>query len=98
MAMTPLDQAHAEMMDNAEDDALRLKFYRRLADTTLFLLLEREPAQEGGPLDPEILASGDDEIDVGGPVEFEPLGQFLALDRHLQEPVTGVTGQAGGRL
>ncbi len=53
MAMTPLDQAHAEMMDNPEDDALRLKFYRRLADTTLFLLLQTEP--EGDVLDPEIL-------------------------------------------
>jgi len=53
MAMTPLDQAHAEMMDNTEDDALRLRFYRRLADTTLFLLLRAEP--EGEVLDPEIL-------------------------------------------
>ncbi len=53
MAMTPLDQAHAAMMDDPEDDALRLKFYRRLADTTLFLLLEREPEAEA--LDPEIL-------------------------------------------
>lgn len=55
MAMTPLDQAHAGMMDDPEDDALRLKFYRRLADTTLFLLLTREPETEGAPLDPEIL-------------------------------------------
>ena len=55
MAMTPLDQAHADMMDNPEDDALRLKFYRRLADTTLFLLLKHEPAAEAAPLDPEIL-------------------------------------------
>ena len=55
MAMTPLDEAHAGMMDNPDDDGLRLKFYRRLADTTLFLLLTREPETEGAPLDPEIL-------------------------------------------
>ncbi|RME13983.1 MAG: SseB family protein [Alphaproteobacteria bacterium] len=51
--MTPLDHAHADMIENPDDDALRLKFYRRLADTTLFLLLAREP--EGEVLDPEIL-------------------------------------------
>ncbi|GKY87021.1 SseB family protein [Sinisalibacter aestuarii] len=53
MAMTPLDHAHTDMMENPEDDALRLKFYQRLADTTLFLLLSREP--EGAVLDPEVL-------------------------------------------
>jgi hypothetical protein len=53
MAMTPLDHVHADMMENPDDDALRLKFYQRLADTTLFLLLGREP--EGEVLDPEVL-------------------------------------------
>jgi len=53
--MTPLDEAHAAMMDSPEDDAARLRFYHRLADTTLFLLLEREPEAEDAPLDPEIL-------------------------------------------
>lgn len=53
MAMTPLDLAHAEMMDDPESAPLRLKFYRRLADTTLFLLLGSEPA--GDVLDPEVL-------------------------------------------
>ncbi len=53
MAMTPLDHAHADMMENPEDDAARLTFYRRLADTTLFLLLAQEP--EGEVLDPEVL-------------------------------------------
>lgn len=53
MAMTPLDHAHADMMENEDDDNLRLKFYQRLADTTLFLLLRGEPV--GEVLDPEIL-------------------------------------------
>lgn len=53
MAMTPLDHAHADMMENEDDDAARLRFYQRLADTTLFLLLRGEP--EGEVLDPEVL-------------------------------------------
>ncbi len=55
MAMTPLDAAHAAMTDAPEDDSARLRFYRRLADTTLFLLLTREPETDDAPLDPEIL-------------------------------------------
>ncbi|WP_096785578.1 SseB family protein [Rhodobacter sp. CZR27] len=44
--MTPLDQAHAAMDAAPGDDAARLRFYGRLADGELFLLLEREPEDE----------------------------------------------------
>ncbi len=44
---TPLDRAHAAMRANPEDDAARLRFYERLAEAELFLLLERE-AEAGG--------------------------------------------------
>lgn len=44
--MTPLDAAHAGM----EDEAGRLRFYERLADSELFLLLVREP--EGDVVEP----------------------------------------------
>ncbi|MEP2784867.1 MAG: SseB family protein [Pseudoruegeria sp.] len=40
--MTPLDTAHGQMMANAEDDAARLKFFERLADSEVFVLLEQE--------------------------------------------------------
>lgn len=40
--MTDLDQAHAAMEAAPGDDAARLRFFERLADTELFLLLERE--------------------------------------------------------
>lgn len=40
--LTPLDQAHVAMEDAPDDDAARLRFYERLADGELFLLLERE--------------------------------------------------------
>ncbi len=43
---TPLDQAHAQMQDAPEDAALRLRYYERLAQCELFLLLEREAAND----------------------------------------------------
>lgn len=39
---TPLDQAHAAMEATPEDDAARLRFYERLADSELFLMLTEE--------------------------------------------------------
>ena len=43
---TPLDIAHAAMMADESDDAARLRFYERMADVELFLLLEDEPDAE----------------------------------------------------
>lgn len=43
---TMLDRAHAAMEAAPEDDAARLRFYERLADAELFLLLEAEPIGE----------------------------------------------------
>jgi hypothetical protein len=40
--MTPLDIAHACMEAAPDDDAARLRFYGRVADAELFLLLETE--------------------------------------------------------
>ncbi|MFY0692629.1 MAG: SseB family protein [Paracoccaceae bacterium] len=42
MTETPLDRAHSAMQTAPEDDAARLGFYERLADSELFLLLEAE--------------------------------------------------------
>ncbi|MFT6675099.1 MAG: hypothetical protein ACJAVM_001288 [Sulfitobacter sp.] len=44
--LTPLDQAHAAMTAAPEDDALRLRFYERIADVELFMLLEAEPDED----------------------------------------------------
>lgn len=44
--MTDLDKAHAAMDAAPEDDAARLRFYERLADSELFMLLEGEAADE----------------------------------------------------
>ena len=42
MTETILDVAHAAMNAEPDDDAARLKFYERLADGELFLLLEKD--------------------------------------------------------
>lgn len=49
---TPLDEAHAVMMAAQEDDLARLRFYERVADVELFLLLEAEP--EGDQINPRL--------------------------------------------
>jgi len=43
MDETPLDQAHSAMMAAEGDDAMRLRFYERIADVELYLLLDAEP-------------------------------------------------------
>ena len=50
--MTPLDAAHAAMEAAPQDDAVRLRFYERLADSELFLALEGEPG--GDQITPRI--------------------------------------------
>jgi hypothetical protein len=50
---TPLDEAHAAMMAAEDDDNARLRFYERVADIELYLLLEGEP--EGDQVSPVLL-------------------------------------------
>ncbi|MEM9395679.1 MAG: SseB family protein [Pseudomonadota bacterium] len=50
--LTPLDRAHAAMEAAPEDDALRLRFFERLADAELVLLLEDEP--DGNDVKPRL--------------------------------------------
>jgi hypothetical protein len=44
--MTELDDAHAALQSNPEDERARLRFYERLADSELFVLLESEPVDD----------------------------------------------------
>ena len=50
--LTPLDAAHAAVSADPENDAARLRFYERLADGELYLLLAREA--QGETLEPKI--------------------------------------------
>jgi hypothetical protein len=52
MTLTDLDQAHAAMQAAPDDDAARLRFHERLADTELFLLLAGDP--QGDQIEPEL--------------------------------------------
>ncbi|SEO19819.1 SseB protein N-terminal domain-containing protein [Salinihabitans flavidus] len=52
MTETPLDTAHAAMEAAPEDEPARLRFYERLADSELFLLLMEEA--RGDTLKPEV--------------------------------------------
>ncbi|SNR47298.1 SseB family protein [Puniceibacterium sediminis] len=54
---TPLDAAHAAMEAAPEDSSARLKFYERLADGELFLLLAQEPT--GDNVTPELFEVSD---------------------------------------
>jgi len=51
-ALTPLDAAHAAMAAAPDDDAARLQFFARLADTPLLLLLVAEAA--GDTVEPRL--------------------------------------------
>lgn len=53
---TPLDAAHAAMQAAPEDDAARLRFFERLGDAELFLLLEREA--QGEDITPQVFDPG----------------------------------------
>ncbi len=50
---TPLDDAHAAMMADPASDIARLRFYERIADVELYLLLEAEP--EGDQISAKLL-------------------------------------------
>lgn len=51
--MTPIDAAHAAMEAAPEDDAARLRFYERLGDAELALMLEAEP--DGEEVTPQVV-------------------------------------------
>lgn len=56
MTETVLDQAHAAMQAAPEDDAARLRFFERLGDAELFLLLEAEA--HGDQVTPQVFDPG----------------------------------------
>jgi len=53
--LTALDRAHGMMQTNEQDEVARLRFYERLADTELFVLLDEESDME--TLSPKILTA-----------------------------------------
>jgi len=85
--MTDLDQAHAAMETAPEDDAARLRFYERLADTELFMLLGAEA--EGDQITPELFEIEDQRFALVFDREAR-LSQFVGR----VAPYAGVPGRA----
>jgi len=85
--MTDLDHAHAAMQAAPEDDATRLRFYERLADTELFMLLGSDA--EGDQITPELFEIEDQRFALVFDRE-ERLSQFVGR----VAPYAGVPGRA----
>jgi len=85
--MTDLDQAHAAMEAAPEDDAARLRFYERLADTELFILLGAEA--EHDQITPELFEIEDQRFTLVFDRE-ERLSQFVGR----VAPYAGLPGRA----
>lgn len=85
--MTDLDTAHAAMDTAPDDDAARLRFYERLADTEVFLLLSGEP--EGDHIAPEIFDIADGRFALIFDRE-ERLAEFVGREA----PYAGLPGRA----
>jgi hypothetical protein len=94
--LTPLDKAHAAMDADETDDAARLKFYERLADSELFLLLKDEARDE--TMEPELLDL--DAEDGGAPEQYalvfdnaDRLGTFAAEHKSGAMPYAALPGR-----
>ncbi|WP_147125802.1 SseB family protein [Shimia ponticola] len=85
--MTPLDTAHAAMEAAPEDDAARLRFYERLADAELFLLLGKEATAES--IEPNVFRTDDGDFVLVFDLE-ERLAEFVGD----QAPYAALSGRA----
>lgn len=85
--MTDLDTAHAAMDAAPEDDAARLRFYERLADSELFMLLAAEP--DGDQIEPSLFDIQDQKFALVFDRE-ERLSDFVGRPA----PYAGLPGRA----
>lgn len=83
---TLIDQAHAIMEANPEDDTARLRFYERLADAELFVLLSEEA--NGDVISPEVI-----EVDEQSFVLVFDTEERLAQFTGAVTPYIGVSGR-----
>lgn len=84
---TALDAAHAAMTDAPEDGAARLRFYERLADSELFLLLAQDP--EGDSVEPETF----DVADASFVLVFDREDRLAAFTARIS-PYAALSGRA----
>lgn len=86
MSETILDRAHAAMEAAPFDDDARLRFYHRIADAELFLLLESEPT--GDEITPKLF-----ELDAGRFVMAFDLEERLAEFCEKPAPYVALPGR-----
>ncbi|MFW2545284.1 SseB family protein [Primorskyibacter sp. 2E107] len=89
--MTPIDAAHAAMEAAPADDAARLRFYERLADAELFVMLTEEP--KGEVVSPEVFEVQDAQFVLGFDLE-ERLSGFAGRP----VPYVGLSGRVLARM
>lgn len=87
--VTPLDAAHAEMVADEADDAARLRFYERLADSELFLMLAEERKPDEGQIAPEVF----DLVDARYLLVFDREERLAAFSGGAT-PYVGLSGRA----
>lgn len=87
MTQTRLDLAHAHMEAAPSDDAARLSFFERLAESELFVLLESEP--QGDQVRPRIFPA-----DGGQYVLVFDRAERLAEFAQAQAPYAAMSGRA----
>ncbi|MFV0333625.1 MAG: SseB family protein [Tropicimonas sp.] len=88
---TALDEAHEAMEAAPEDGAARMRFYERLADSELFLLLKRE--SDGDSIEPETFPLDGGEVVLVFDREIR-LAAFLGKPA----PYAGLSGRQAVKL
>lgn len=87
MTETPLDIAHAAMMSDEDRDDLRLRFFEKLAEAELVLLLEKDP--DGDAIEPEMF-----DLESGAVVLAFDGEERLAAFAHKTVPYVAMPGRA----
>jgi hypothetical protein len=87
MTQTPIDLAHHAMEAAPQDDSARLRFYDRLAEAELFLMLKEEP--KGDQISPEVFDLQDASFVLAFDLE-ERLTQFAGREM----PYAALSGRA----
>ncbi|MEM1360527.1 MAG: SseB family protein [Pseudomonadota bacterium] len=95
MAVTQLDVAQAKMAEKPDDEVSRLAYYGALADTELWVLLDKEP--EDGQITPKLVPTGEGNFVMAFDSE-ERLADFArAPVPHLALPGRALIGFIAGQ-
>lgn len=95
MAATQLDEAQARLAGTPDDEAARMAYYGALADTELWVLLEKEP--EDGKITPKLVPTGEGNFVMAFDLE-ERLADFArAPVPHLAIPGRALIGFIAGQ-